>query len=105
MFFTDIRVGMLVQQSDSYSGGFGNKFIGTIDGITVNSVGEAIPIVTMVIRNIGRHIGSEGMKEMGYTRAACTSKSADFWQRTDAMHHANLAPLTDPRNLMDDTNG
>ena len=102
MKLTDAKVGMMVQSTHKNGHGFANRFIGTIKGVTVNSVGEAILSIEIIQRR-PKHIAVDDIEKNGLVPAPYTHR--EFVQRIASIHPSVVEELTDVGHMMDNENG
>ena len=79
----DCRLG----QRDEPGALFSPESVGTVVGLTVNSLGEPILLIHMITRKVG--MSSKDMESLGW-RPLATDHSQTFWERTGSMHPANV---------------
>ena len=87
MKIQDVTVGQLVRASKHYiSTGGGPDFVGTVVGVTVNSYGEPIALLSMSVL-----CGSTDI--LG--RVGWTQEDHSVWTRTTGMHPTNFELIVD----------
>jgi hypothetical protein len=64
--------------------------VGTVVGLTVNSLGEPILMIHMIMRKVG--MSSKDMESLGW-RPLSSDSTQTFWERTGPMHPANVRIL------------
>ena len=87
MKIQDVKVGQLVRASKHYaSTGHAPDFVGSVVGVTVNSFGEPVALLSMTVLCTSTDI----LGRVGWTR-----EDHSVWTRTTGMHPSNFELIVD----------